>query len=79
MPRKVKLFGFDLTMTSALLLFIFAVLLVFAGAYGIYTVLQFYNATDQFPVGYFMLYALILSLGAYILTKTIKFKNKSNS
>lgn len=75
---KVKLFGFNLTETSALLLFIFALSLMFVGAYGIYITIQAYNQLDYIAGGYLLAYSTILLLGVYTLSKTVRFRNKSN-
>jgi ABC-type maltose transport system permease subunit len=71
----VKLFGFKLTDTSALLLFIFALGLIFAGFLGFYSVFQLYNSTDQIAPLY-LLYAMgMTAFGSYILYKTIKHRD----
>ena len=75
---KIKLFGFSLTETSALLLFIFALSLVFVGVYGLYITIQTYNQLDYIAGGYLIVYSSILLLGLYTLSKTVRFRNKSN-
>lgn len=71
---KVKLFGFQLTMTSALLLFIGAVSLIFAGFVGLYTSISTFQTTEYFPTAFFFVYLFILFIGLYILIQTVRFR-----
>ena len=71
---KIKLFGFELTMTSALLLFIFAMGLVFLGVFGMYQTITSFQATDIFPTAMFFIYLLLTMVGLYILIQTVRFR-----
>ncbi len=73
----IKIFGFNLTETSALLLFISGMIFVFVGGYGIYQVFQTYNITDTIAIGFLLFYGLILLFGVYLVFKTIKHRDKS--
>jgi len=75
--KNVRLFGFNMTMTSALLLFIMAVGLLIIGFYGIYLAIMIWNNTATFPALYFLIYSLIILLGAYILIQTIRFRTQN--
>ena len=70
MPEK--LFGFKLTDTSALLLFIFSVGLLLIGVFYMYTAIAFYNETGTIPPMYFIISMTVLSLAVYILYKTLQ-------
>lgn len=72
--KNVKLFGFELTMTSALLLFITSAMMLIAGFVGMYSVISTYNATSYFPMAIFLLYLVILAFGFYIFIQTIRFR-----
>jgi len=74
MGRKIKLFGFELTMTSALLLFIFAIGLILVGMNWLYLTITDYNETEDFPVMMFFLAMILLIFGAYVLIQTVRFR-----
>lgn len=73
--KEVKLFGFDLTMTSALLLFVTSGIMLIAGFVGMYFVITAYNASGYFPTATFLLYMIILAFGFYIFIQTIRFRS----
>jgi len=77
MKKNVKLFGFSLTSTSALLLFILALLLVVFGAFSIVMELPYLDEWEYeweyeapFLIGCFSMVAI----GLYVLMKTRQFK-----
>lgn len=72
--KDVKLFGFELTMTSALLLFITSAMMLIVGFVGMYSVISTYNATSYFPTAIFLLHLVILAFGFYIFIQTIRFR-----
>lgn len=74
--KGIKLFGFKLTETSALLLFIFSFSLILIGAFGLYTVIEEYNDIDYLSPIATIIYVTLLTLGLYILVKTVRFRNK---
>lgn len=75
--KKVKLFGFHLTMTSALLLFISSSILLLTGLYGIYTVITVAHSITTAIVIYLAVFLLIILVVLYIWIQTLRFRHKN--
>lgn len=75
MAKKIKLFGFNLTMTSALLLFIFSATLVALGLFGIFMEWQYFNEWEDVSPALLIMYFSTIAIGSYILIKTLRFKS----
>jgi len=75
MPEK--LFGFKLTDTSALLLFITFTMVLLLGLYELYMAINIYNNTGVFPPLYFLLAMILISISFYILYKTLQHRKRT--
>lgn len=72
----VKLFGFKLTDTSALLMFLLGIGLVFTGTFGILVGLMYYNTSGYIMAFQFVIFGAFLGTGLYILSKSLKHRDK---
>jgi len=72
--RRGSLFGFALTKTSALLLFIGFVFVIIICLYGFYQVVSIYNATSQIPVVMLIGFFILFVIGVYIVYKSLSYK-----
>jgi len=76
--KKEKLFGFPLTRSSALLLFISFGFVLFTCFYLIYQIITIYNSTSQVPVVMLLGVTLLLIISVYIVYKVLSFNKKNN-
>ena len=77
MAKKEKLFGFNMVDASALLLFVFALLMLFFGLFELYTIFTYYNATEEIPVVYTVIFILLMTFAIYIMYKTILHRKRN--
>jgi len=75
--KRVRLFGFSLTSTSALLLFITSAFLILASIVGLVQIISASQEADYFYTLYFFAYLIMLAFGLYVLFKTVKWRNKN--
>jgi len=76
--KKIRLFGFELNMTSGLLLFISSFIMILGGIIGLYIVINQYNETEYFPTAYFLVYLIIFMIGSYIFVQTIRYRSANS-
>jgi len=74
LAKKVKLFGYNLTETSALLLFIFSATLVALGLFGVVMEIEYFDEWEDVSPALLIVYSSMIAIGSYILIKTVRFK-----
>lgn len=72
----VKLFGFKLNETSAVLIFIFAILLLIAGGMAFYSTLSNYNQTGTIAPAYFIASLFVVFGALYMILKSTQQRNR---
>ena len=68
------MFGFKLTQTSALLLFMFSALLIVLGVSGILIEIEYFYDDGYMSASLVGMYLLMITIGTYVLIKTLLFR-----